>query len=63
MSLAHMMRYYILYLLPESGDLKTVVIEFVKFIYNRFLMRICASSDIFQAKAYEILSDIEGFKI
>ena len=36
--------------------------EFGKFRYNCLPMGMCASVDIFQAKVYEILGDIEGVK-
>ena len=40
----------------------TIVIEFGKFRYNRLPMGMCASGDIFQANAYELLGDIEFIK-
>ena len=35
---------------PASQDMKIIVTEFGKFIYNRFPMEICASGDIYQEK-------------
>ena len=40
----------------------TIVTEFDKFRYNCLSMDMCASGDIFQAKVYELLGDIEGVK-
>ena len=56
------MRYYTLRLSPASQYITTIVTEFGKFKYNRFPMGMCASGNIFQAKVYELLGDIEGVK-
>ena len=40
----------------------TIVTEFGNFEYNCLPMSMYASWDIFQAKADELLGDIEGFK-
>ena len=40
----------------------TIATAFGKFIYNRLLMGMCTSGDIFQAKVDELLGDIEGAK-
>ena len=40
----------------------TIVNEFGKFRYNRLPMGMCALGDIFQAKVYKLLGDIEGIK-
>ena len=40
----------------------TIVTEFGKFRYNRAPRGMCALGDIFQAKADDLLDDIEGVK-
>ena len=40
----------------------TIVTKFGNFRYNGILMGICASGDIFQAKADDLLADIKVFK-
>ena len=54
--------YHTIVLLPESCDLTTIVSESGKLIYNKVPMGLWYSGEIFQAKVYEFLSDIEGFK-
>ena len=39
-----------------------IVTEFGTFRYNRLPMGMCTSGDIFQAKVYKLLGDIEGVK-
>ena len=43
--------------------MRTIVTEFGKFRYNRLLVGMCDSGDIFQSKVDEILGDVEGVKI
>ena len=40
-----------------------ILTEFRKFRYNRPPMGMCTSVDIFQAKVYELLGNIEDFKM
>ena len=54
--------YYNISLLPVSQDMKTIVTEFGKCIYNNLPMGMCASGDIFQAILFELIGDIEGIK-
>ena len=56
------MGYYTIRILPVSQDMTTIVTEFVKFKYNHTPMGMCASGDIFQAKADKLLGDIKGLK-
>ena len=42
--------------------MKTIVTEFGKLRYNRLPMGVCAFGDIFQAKVYKLIGDIEGIK-
>ena len=56
------MVYYTIDLTPESRDFTTIVTKFGKFRYNRVPMGLCASSEIFQAKAEYLLGDIEGVR-
>ena len=56
------MGYYTIRLDPASKDITTIVTEFGKFRYNVLPMGMCVSGDIFQAKVYELLGDIEGVK-
>ena len=49
-------------LFPASLDMATIFTEFGIFGYNFLPMGMCASGDIFQAKVYEIIGDIEGVK-
>ena len=56
------MRYYTIMPPPASQDMTTIVTGFGKIRYNRLPMGMCASGYIFQAKADELLSDIEGVK-
>ena len=57
------MGYYIVEIFPRSRYLTTIVTEFGKLRYNRVSMGLCAYHDIFQAKLYELLSDIKGVKM
>ena len=41
----------------------TIVTEFRKFIYNCLPMCMCALGEILQAKADELIGDIEGVKM
>ena len=56
------MGYYTIILLPASQDMTMIVTEFGTFRYNNILIEMCAPGGIFQAKAYELLGDIEGVK-
>ena len=40
----------------------TIVTEFGKFRYKRLPMGVAESLDIFQAKIYELMGDLEGVK-
>jgi hypothetical protein len=56
------MGYYHIVLSEKSADMCTIVTEFGKFRYKRLPMGVSCSPDIFQAKIYELLGDIEGVK-
>ena len=56
------MGYYHIRLSDKSSDMCTIVTEFGKFRYLRLPMGVSCSPDIFQAKIYELLGDIEGTK-
>lgn len=56
------MGYYHIVLSPEAADMCTIITEFGKFRYKRLPMGVACSPDIFQAKIYELLGDIEGTK-
>ncbi len=56
------MGYYHIVLSPEAADMCTIITEFGKFKYKRLPMGVSCSPDIFQAKIYELLGDIEGTK-
>ena len=56
------MGYYHIVLSEESSDMCTIVTEFGKFRYKRLPMGVSCSPDIFQAKIYELLGNIEGVK-
>ena len=56
------MGYYHILLSDSSSDMCTIVTEFGKYIYRRLLMGVSCGPDIFQAKIYELLGDIEGTK-
>ena len=56
------MGYYHIRLTPEASDMCTIVTEFGKYRYKRLPMGVSCSPDIFQAKIYELLGDIEGTK-
>ena len=42
--------------------MKNIVTKFGKFIYNRILVSMFNSGDIFQAKSHDILGDTKGVK-
>lgn len=56
------MGYYHIRLSPEASDMCTIITEFGKYRYKRLPMGVSCSPDIFQAKIYELLGDIEGTK-
>jgi len=56
------MGYYHIRLSEKSSDMCTIVTEFGKFRYKRLPMGVAGSPDVFQAKIYELMGDIEGVK-
>ena len=46
----------------EIKNITTIINEFGKFRYNKVLMGIFDSGDIFQAKLDDLMGDIEGIK-
>ena len=52
--------YYTIEILPECRNIITIVTEFGKFRYNRFPVVLWYSSEIFQAKVYYLIGEIEG---
>ena len=56
------MGYYHISLSEKASDICTIVTEFGKYRYKRLPMGVSCSPDIFQAKIYELLGDIEGTK-
>ena len=56
------MGYYTIIISPASQDMTTIVTKFGIFRYNRLLMGMCTSGDIFQANIDELLGDIKGIK-
>ncbi len=56
------MGYYHIVLSETSSEMCTIVTEFGKYKYKRLPMGVSCSPDIFQAKIYELLGDIEGTK-
>ncbi len=54
------MGYYHIALSKEASDMCTIITEFGKYRYKRLLMGVSCSPDIFQAKIYELLGDIDG---
>ena len=56
------MGYYHIVLSDKSSDMCTIVTEFGKYRYKRLPMGVACSPDIFQAKIYELLGDIQGVK-
>ena len=56
------MGYYHSRLSAKSADMCTIVTEFGKFRYKRLPMGVAGSPDIFQAKFYELMGDLEGVK-
>ena len=56
------MGYYHIVLSDRSADMCTIVTEFGKYRYKRLPMGVACSPDIFQAKIYELLGDIDGTK-
>ena len=57
------MGYYTIDIFPNSSDIITIVAEFDKLGYNRFLIWPCASGYIFQANVDELPSYIKGVKM
>ena len=56
------MGYYHIRLSPTAADMCTIITEYGKFRYKRLPMGVACSPDIFQAKIYELLGDIDGTK-
>ena len=56
------MGYYHISLSPQAADMCTIITEYGKYKYKRLPMGVACSPDIFQAKIYELLGDIEGTK-
>ena len=56
------MGYYHIVLSDTASDMCTIITEFGKYKYKRLPMGVACSPDIFQAKIYELLGDIEGTK-
>ena len=56
------MGYYTIPLAECSKDITTIVTEFGKFRYKALPMGMNISADVFQAKIYDLLGDIEGVK-
>ena len=56
------MVYYNISLSLASHDMTTIVTENFKLDYNCLPMSMCASGDIFRAKLYKLIGDIEGVK-
>ena len=56
------MGYYHIRLSERSSDMCTIITEFGKYKYKRLPMGVSCSPDIFQAKIYELLGDIQGTK-
>ena len=56
------MGYYHIVLSERSSDICTIITEYGKYKYKRLPMGVACSPDIFQAKIYELLGDIEGTK-
>jgi hypothetical protein len=56
------MGYYHIILSEEASDMCTIVTEFGKYKYKRLPMGVSCSPDIFQAKIYDLLGDIEGIR-
>ena len=57
------MGYYHIVLSDRSVDMCTIVTEFSKYRYKRLPMGVACSPDIFWAKTYESLGDIDGTKV
>jgi hypothetical protein len=56
------MGYYHIKLSLTAADMCTIITEYGKYRYKHLLMGVSCSPDIFQAKIYELLGDIEGTK-
>ena len=56
------MGYYHIRWSKRSTDMFTIVTWFGKFRYKRLSMGVSGSPDIFQAKNYELMWDLEGVK-
>ena len=53
------MGYYHVQLSPTASDMCTIITEYGKYRYKHLPMEVACSPDIFQAKIYELLGDIE----
>ena len=53
---------YTISIFPNNQYMTTIVTEFVKFRYRRLPMVMCVPGEKFQAKVYNLLSDIEWIK-
>ena len=56
------MGYYTIPLAECSKDITTIVTEFGKFRYTCLPMGMVISGDVFQAKVYDLIGDIEGVR-
>ena len=56
------MGYYTIRLSPDIQGMTTIVTAFGKLRYNCLPMGICDLGDVFQAKADQLIGDIEGIK-
>ena len=56
------MGHYHISLSEKAADMCTIITEFGKYRYKHLPMGVSCSPDIFQAKIYELLGDIEGTK-
>ena len=56
------MGYYHISLSLAAADVCTIITKYSKYQYKRLPMGVACSPDIFQAKIYELLGDIEGTK-
>ena len=56
------MGYYHIVLPESSADMCTIITENGKYRYRRLPMGVACSPDIFQAKIFELLRDIEVIK-
>jgi hypothetical protein len=56
------MGYYHIKLSPTVANMCTIITKYGKYRYKCLLMGVACSPDIFQAKIYELLGNIEGTK-